>query len=128
MANLSEIAYFLRGIPNPADIADALEVAARIEDAKAAWTDEVGHMKATRDKLEADIAKLEEDKVAKFHEVGAVVPEAEGHARSIIEAAKSKAAELVKEAEAAAAKIREDADAYNARVIARVSKIREELT
>jgi hypothetical protein len=127
MPNLPEIAYWLRGLPNPHELADALEQAAKIEELTAAWNDQVGPMEAKQKKLEADIARLEKEKTDKFHEVGAVVPEAEGHARSIIEAAKAKAAELVKDAEAAAAKVRADADAYSKRVRSAVEKFKGEL-
>ena len=125
---LSEIAYFLRRLPDLQDLADGLEHASKLEEYIASLNSEIDNLEGKRNKLEADIASLEEEKAKKFHEVAAVVPEATAQARDILEAAKTKAAELIKEASATAAKIHQDADAYNARVIARVSKIREELS
>jgi hypothetical protein len=126
--NLPEIAYWLRGLPNPHELADALEQAAKIEELTADWNDQVGQMDAKRRKLEADIASLEKDKAAKFHEVGSIIPETQGQARDILEAAKTKAAEIVKDAEERAAKREEEANEYFRRNIARIEKFKAELS
>jgi len=119
---------FLRRLPNLQDLANGFEHADKLEEFIGSLNSEIDELERKRSKLEADLARLEEEKTKKFHEVGSIVPEAEAHARTIIEGAETKAGELVREAASTATKIRKDADEYNQRVIARVSKIREELS
>jgi len=128
MPNLAEIAYFLRRLPNPAELADGLEHAAKLEDFIANLNSEIDGLESKRSKLDADIARLEEEKVKKSNEVGEIVPKATAEGRKIIEDAQAKAAKIISDAATSAAKMKADADAYNARVIARVSKIKEELS
>src|SRR5262249_52804328 len=128
MTDLSQIAYWLRILPHPEDLADALEKAAKIEQMIASYNDEMADRKAVLDKLNGDIAALEEEKTKKFHEVGSVVPEAQGHARDILEAAQAKAEHIKREADEYAAKKRAEGDDYFRRNIARIEKFRAELS
>src|SRR5262245_30112336 len=126
--DLGKVLRFLSIIPNPEELSAALEWAVKTEQFKDDLNHELDTLEAKRSKLESDIAKLEEDRVKKFHELSAIVPETEAQARTILEAAKSEASKIVQDAASASSKIRQDADAYNARMIAKWSKIREELS
>src|SRR5262249_46318465 len=123
-----EIAYFLRRLPNPQELADGLEHAAKLEDFIASLNSEIDQLEAKRRKLDDEIAKLEKEKGAKFNEVGSIVPEETGQAGTIIEAANSKAAELIKNATERAVKREAEADAYVKQKMQIVENWRRELT
>ena len=126
--NLAEIAFFLRRLPNPQELAEGLEHCAKLEEFIADLNSQIDELEAKRNKFEADISALEKEKAAKLNEVGVLLPEARARERTIIQDAEAKAAKIISDAATAAAKMKADADAYNARVIARVSKIKEELS
>jgi len=126
--NLAEVAFFLRRLPNPQELAEGLEHCAKLEEFIASLNAEIDDLEAKRTKFEADISALEKEKAAKLNEVGVLVPEANAKARTIIEEAQGRAARIISDAATSAAKMKADADAHQARVIARVSKIREELS
>jgi len=126
--NLAEIAYFLRRLPNLQDLADGLEHASKLEEFIDNLNKECDELESRRRNLEGDIKKLEEDKVAKFHQVSAIIPESEAQARDILAAARAKADELVRDASTAAVKMRADAEQYVRDKRAIVDKWRSELT
>ena len=126
--NLDEVAYFLERLPDFQEVAKGLRHAAKLEEFISTLNTDIDGLEAKRNKLDADIANLEKEKIAKANEVGVLLPEANAKARAIISDAESKAAKIISDAATSAAKMKADADAHQARVIARVSKIREELS
>ena len=126
--NFAEVAFFLRRLPNRQEIAEGLEHCAKLEEFIASLNADIDGLEAKRTKLDADIAALEKEKAAKLNEVGVLLPEAHARQRTIIQDAEGKAAKIISDAATSAAKMKADADAHQARVIARVSKIREELS
>ena len=126
--NLAEIAYFLRRLPNLAELADGLEHASKLEEFIDNLNSECDELESKRRELDGDIAKLEQEKVEKFHQVAAIIPESEGQARDILAAATAKADELVRDASTAAVKMRADAETYVREKRAIVDKWRSELT
>ena len=126
--DLGGILRFLNIFPNPRELATALEWYAKAEQYKAEKDRELDDLEAKVNKVKADLAKLEEERVKKYHEVAGIIPESEGAARDILDAAKTKAAEVVREAANSAAKIRADAAAEDARMRAKWNKIKEDLS
>src|SRR5262249_41458963 len=110
MSNLDNLEYWIRSLPEkPHELADDIRLVAKLKDFEAELNAEIDGLEAKRRRLDEDIAKLETEKVAKFHEVAAIIPETQGQARTILEAAQSKADELVRGAAGAAAKMKADA-------------------
>src|SRR5262249_22572439 len=107
---------------------EGLRHAAKLEEFISNLNSEIDGLEAKRNKLDADISALEKEKTDKLNEVGVLLPEARARERAIIQDAEGKAAKIISDAATSAAKMKADADAYNARVIARVSKIKEELS
>jgi len=126
--NLAEVAFFLRRLPNPQELAEGLEHCAKLEEFIASLNADIDGLEAKRTKLDADISALEKEKAAKLNEVGILIPEARARERTIIQDAEAKAAKIISDAATSAAKMKADADAYNVRVRARVSKFTEEIS
>src|SRR5262249_35666943 len=126
--NLTEIAYYISRWPHLHALATGIEHASKLEEFIADLNSQIDGLEAKRNRLDADIAKLEEEKVAKFHSVAAIIPESEAQARDILNAAHTKADELVRDAANAATKMRADADQYVKEKRAIRDKGRHELT
>ena len=129
MSNLDNLEYWLRTLPEkPHELADDIRLVAKLKDFEADLNAEIDQLEAKRRKLDEEMAKLEAEKVKKFHELSAIVPETEAQARDILNAAQAEASKMKSEAANVAVKIRADADMYVKEKWAIVDKWRSELT
>ena len=61
MPNLAEIAYFLRRLPNPQELAEGLEHCAKLDDFIADLNSQIDGLESKRNKLDVEISNLEKE-------------------------------------------------------------------
>jgi cell division septum initiation protein DivIVA len=129
MTDRAEVSYWLRGIvPYLQRLPDYLDEIDEGEQRLEAIRDALSTQTAQLNKINAELADLEAQRVGKLQEVSTIGIEAEAHARTIIEAANAKASEIEKLAEEKAQQRKADADEYVREKMAVVERWRRELT